>query len=177
MLSGHAGSGKDTAALAFRDYGFKIYSVAENVKLQSSKYHNFPYELTQTQQGKNTVVLSQATSEMKTVRRFLIEDSLHNKIINNDSSFWIRLLVQQIKKDDPDFFVISDWRYKEEYNFLKFAFPEAEIIKIRIVRKSVIILNESSEHELDNERFNFIIHNEGTLSDLSKECAKILNLS
>ena len=176
LLSGYAGSGKDSAALAFKKYGFQVASVAENVKLQSAKYHGFPYELTQTQEGKSTIVKSHKTHENKTVREFLIEDSAQNKIINNDSAFWIRLLVQQIKRDTPDFLVISDWRYKEEYDYLKFVFPEAEIIKVRIIRDSIIASSDKSEHELDNERFNFTIHNNTSLDDLSKECSNILNL-
>jgi len=175
LLSGYAGSGKDSAALIFQTYGFKIASVAENVKRQSAKYHGFLYELTHSQQGKSTMVKSQRTGDIKTVREFLIEDSAQNKLINNDPAFWIRLLVQQIKNEVPKFLVISDWRYKEEYDHLKFAFPEAEIIKVRIVRDSVIVNNDKSEHELDSERFNFMICNNGTLEELHKECSKILN--
>ena len=83
--------------------------------------------------------------------------------------------MQQIKRDNPEFIVISDWRYKEEHEHLKFVFPEAEIIKVRIQRDSISIDKDQSEHELDNEKFNFSIKNNGSLEDLNRECYKLLN--
>ena len=177
LLSGYAGSGKDTAAAIFEQHGFKIYSVAENVKIQSSKYHGYPFKLTQTQEGKKTLVKSLKTHETKTVRQFLIEDSYENKLINNDPAFWIRLLVQPIIKEQPPFFVISDWRYKAEYDHLKFVFPDAELLKVRVSRSSVVPSTDPSEHELDDERFNFVIQNNGSIDDLNTECRKLLNLT
>ena len=177
LISGYSGSGKDTAAAVFNRLGFSVYSVADNVKRQSSEYHGFPYNLTQSQEGKATQVTSKKTKQTKTVRQFLIEDSLENKVLNNDQAFWARLLVQQIKHESPKFLVISDWRYKAEYEHIKFSFPTAELIKIRITRDSVVPSADPSEHELDNEQFNFTIKNNTTINDLNAECYKILNLT
>lgn len=177
LISGFAGSGKDTAANFFYNLGFSTYCFADNVKRQSSLYHGFPLNLTETQEGKKTLVTSTKTHETKTVRQFLIEDSLQNKIINNDPAFWARLLVTQIKRNPPEFFVISDWRYKAEYDHIRYSFPNAELIKLRIIRDTVVPLIDSSEHELDDEQFNFTIKNNGSLEDLHAECSKILNLT
>jgi hypothetical protein len=175
LISGFAGSGKDTAADFFSTLGFSIYRVADNVKRQSALYHGFPLNLTETQEGKKTLVTSTKTNETKSVRSFLIEDSLQNKIINNDPAFWARLLVAQIKREAPDFVVISDWRYKAEYDLIKFEFPDSELIKIRVIRDSVIPSTDPSEHEIDDEKFNFTIHNNGSITQLHAECRKILN--
>ena len=175
LISGFAGSGKDTAAEFFSTLGFSIYRVADNVKRQSALYHGFPLNLTHTQEGKKTLVTSIKTNETQTVRQFLIEDSLQNKIINNDPAFWARLLVSQIKRENPEFVVISDWRYKAEYDLIKFEFPDSDLIKIRITRNSVIPSTDPSEHELDEEKFNFKIQNNGTINDLHAELSKILN--
>jgi len=177
LLSGYSRSGKDTAAAEFSRLGFSVYSFAENVKRQSSMYHGFAYDLTQTQEGKATFVTSEKTQQTKTVRQFLIEDSLANKVINNDPAFWARLLVLQINRTNPDFLVISDWRYKAEYEHIKFAFPDSELITIRINRASVVPSPDPSEHELDNEQFNFTINNNSSIEYLNAECQNILNLT
>lgn len=175
LVSGFSCSGKDTVAEMFCGCGFKRYAVADNVKRQSAEYHGFDYTLTLTQEGKATYVKSVKTTETKSVRTFLIEDSLQNKLINKDSAFWIRLLVKQIQRDNHQYLVISDWRYKAEYEHLKFVFPEAEFLCIRVERDSVIPNNDASEHELDSFPFDHILKNNSTKEVLKQACYKLLN--
>jgi len=175
LLSGFSCSGKDTVADILKNHGFTQYSVAERVKVQSSKYHGYPYELTQTQEGKKKIVTSARTNETRSVRDFLIIDSYLNKVINQDDAFWARLLCKQIQQEMPDLVVISDWRYLAEYEHLKFVFPEATILKVRVKRASITPGDDPSEHELDNMKFDFILQNDSTKEDLAVSCIKILN--
>ena len=58
LISGHAGSGKDALADLFIPMGFKKYAMADSLKSYTSEKHGFPYALTQSQEGKASIVKS-----------------------------------------------------------------------------------------------------------------------
>jgi dephospho-CoA kinase len=174
LLSGYAGSGKDTVADILTNYGFRKYSVADNVKKYSSTLHGFSYSLTQTQEGKNTLVKSDNTNEVKTVREFLIADSFLNKVINKDESYWVKLLSKEILQTSPDKVVISDWRYMEEYEHLKIIFPEADFLKVKVRRADVKPLTDPSEHQLDSVKYHIEIDNNSDKPSLIRKCEDLL---
>lgn len=176
LLSGYAGSGKDTVADILLIYGYKKYSFAENVKKYSSSYHGFLYDLTQTQEGKTALVRSVKTNEVKTVREFLISDSFINKTINNDQSYWAKQLSKDILQSAPDKVVISDWRYIEEYEHLKIIFPEADFLKVRVKRAFVKPMADPSEHQLDLVDHDIEIDNSGDKTFLIKQCELLRKL-
>ena len=175
FLSGYAGSGKDEAAATFQTQGFKRYAFAEEVKLYSSKVHGFDYSLTQTQQGKSTVVKSISTQKSMSVRQFLIDDSAQKKAENSDPAFWARLLAQQITNENPENVVISDWRYTAEIDHFKAVFPTAKIVTVVIQRQSVKPSDDPSEHELDFYVFDHGIPNNGTLEHYRETCIALFN--
>lgn len=175
LLSGYAGSGKDTVADYLKLKGASTFSVAENVKRESANIHGYNYDLTQSQEGKKTIVNSLKTGEKNTVRWFLIEDSLEAKVKNNDEAFWIRLLAKDIVLTNSKLIVISDWRYMAEYTHLKSIFPDAKILTARIVRDSVIPSNDPSEHELDFIKYDHVILNNTSKEDLYIEANSLIN--
>lgn len=176
LISGHAGSGKDALADLFIPMGFKKYAMADSLKSYTSEKHGFPYALTQSQEGKASIVKSIVTNKEVTVRQLLIDDSLEAKLTSQDPAFWARIVAQKLRSERPEYVVISDWRYKEELNHLKTIFPDAELKKIRIIRNNVEPSKDPSEHDLDNFSFNYLVKNNGPLDDLKSECYNILNL-
>jgi hypothetical protein len=176
MVSGYAGSGKDALSELFIPHGYKTYAFADAVKTFVAETHGFPINLTYSQEGKATQILSTKTKKTHTVRQLLINDSLEMKILHNDPAFWAHKVAGQINISRHQQIIISDWRYKAEINYLVSRFPDSIIKKIRIFRKSVTPINDPSEHDLDDYDFDYIVHNTGTLSDLNTECLKILNL-
>jgi hypothetical protein len=62
--------------------------------------------------------------------------------------------------------VISDWRYKREYDYLAREFPEYRILRLRINRLGVSGSPDPSEHDLDEEPMDAVIQNNGGISDL-----------
>jgi dephospho-CoA kinase len=174
LISGYAGSGKDTLADIITKYGYKKYSVADNVKKYSSSLHGFSYDLTQSQIGKRTIVKSEKTNEVKTVRDFLISDSLLNKTLNNDEAYWAKQLSKEILQTSPDKVVISDWRYIEEYEHLKIIFPEAAFLKVRVKRACVKPMLDPSEHQLDLVEYDIEIDNSKDKISLIKDCDELL---
>ena len=176
LISGYSCSGKDTLADLFLPLGFKKYAMADSVKTFSSERHGFPFSLTQSQEGKATLVKSTFSHKEVTVRQLLIEDSLEMKITSQDPAFWACILAKKISKELPEYVVISDWRYKEELNHLKTIFPDATVKKIRVVRDNIVLSSDPSEHDLDNFTFDYVVKNNGPIDILKAECFNILNL-
>lgn len=169
LLTGYAGSGKDTVGSVFQNYGFKRYAVADMLKYYSSEKHGFPFSLTQTQEGKSSLFNN------KSVRQYLIEDAALKKQIYNDPAYWIKPLVELIINEGIQNVVITDWRYNAEITHIQKTFPHAEIVTVRIVRGSVIPLVDESEHELDDYSVDFTIQNNGSFDDLNKAVITTVN--
>jgi len=176
LISGYAGSGKDAAGRVFERLGFRRYGFADALKIESAKNHGYDYALTQTVQGKATLVRSTKTHRTAPVRTFLIEDSAKAKQTHADEGYWAKLVADQIEKETPKFVVITDWRYNSEYSTLRARFPQAKLVRIRVVRPSVQPSPDPSEHNLDSSPVDFTIHNNSTLSILSEQCYQIIEL-
>ena len=160
LITGYAGSGKDAAGSVLQQNGYTRYAYADMLKIQTAHKYGFPFELTQTQEGKGTAVSS------KTVRQLLIEEAALMKELHNDPAYWAKLLAKAIKDSTDSKIVITDWRYTAELANFQEEFPEAEITTLRIYRPSVIPSADPSEHELDNYQCTYTIANDGTLEEL-----------
>jgi len=165
LITGYAGSGKDAAGHVLQKLGYKRYAFADMLKIQCAQKYNFPFELTQTQEGKSTVVLSKSKS--KTVRQVLIEEAALMKEVHNDPAYWAKLLAESIKLDQPNKVVITDWRYTAEIAHFQNEFRATPITTVRIQRSSVVQSQDPSEHELDNSSCNYTILNDGTLEEFN----------
>lgn len=109
-----------------------------------------------------------------TVRQLLID-------LGNDfgrkyqSDLWVCNLehrVNQLSKGKTAAAVVTDCRFRNEFDYLK----SAGFYQIRLMRNSHTKIDDVSETNqdgiLDNE-FDYVIHNNGTLDDLIKEARKI----
>lgn len=168
LLAGYAGSGKDTAGLVFQKVGYKRYAVADMVKHYSAKRHGFSFDLTQTQEGKMVL------HNNKTVRQYLIDDAAEKKAENNDPAYWIKLMAELIVTDGISDIVVTDWRYHAELTHLKEAFPNAKFTTIRVVRDSVVPLDDISEHELDSVCTDYVVKNNDSFDYLNESLLLIL---
>ena len=167
LLAGYAGSGKDTVGALFTKAGYKRVAFADRVKTHSAEIHGFPFELTQTQEGKSTVVKSKSSKLEAPVRWFLIDESRRMKEVSNDPAYWARAVSTDIRTLNQNI-VITDWRYKAEYNLIKEQFPNATIMRVRVLR-NVVVSDDPSEHEIDHEHYDCVLRNYGTLDDLRAE--------
>lgn len=154
LVSGYAGSGKDTFSDLSLKCGYKKYAFANAVKKFTAEKHGFPYELTLTQEGKTHMIGSQS------VRQLLISESLEMKTKSDDPAYWAKLLIKDLQGDK---IIISDWRYTAEYDQIKISFPDAKLTRLRIIRKLYIKIDDPSEHELDYSDFDIIVQNDGPL--------------
>jgi len=160
LLNGWSKSGKDTCAdYLVETYGFRKFSFAEAAKIQASNEYSFPYELTQTQEGKDTFL----PEHNKTVRQVIIEYA--NAMRAKSPDVWAKAVADEIKKhQSPLNFVISDWRLLEELLTLQWSLIGSEIIPIHIVRPSQLIspVPDPTEYSLLGFPFKYIITNPGT---------------
>jgi dephospho-CoA kinase len=170
-MTGYAGSGKDEAGKVFK--GYTRYAFADMLKLFSAERHNFPFALTQTQEGKATKIQSAYNNSVASVREFLISDSAEMKQAHNNPAFWAKLLAKKIKDEQPKKVVITDWRYNAEFKNFKEEFINSKITTLRIFRNSVTPLKDPSEHELDQVVCDYTIQNNSTIEMLK---AKVLHL-
>ncbi len=169
LISGYAGSGKDTFADYFiemcekNNSSYKRYAFADKVKEEVSNMFKIPIDTFFTQAGKKSIV--ETKEGPKTCRELLIEHSaLMKRVISND--YWAKLVCTEIDTT-KDFILITDWRYNVEYESVHSYFGEHTIITVRIINPSVSILSDSSEHELDLRVFNYVINNNSS-KDLFK---------
>lgn len=72
-------------------------------------------------------------------------------------------------EEQPKTAVITDWRFKHEYHKMNESFGDENIVTIRVERKGLNIIDDITEHDLDDFLdFDFIIPNNGSLQDLEE---------
>ena len=166
LLSGWSNSGKSTAAeILSQRHGAKVFAFADELKKIVAQEFQFPFEWTQTQEGKQRLA-----PNGKSVRELLIQRGQEIRAEKNDPGFFARLVAKQISdlQNKDIFCVISDWRLKIELQTLKQELPTVEIFTIRIQRQDQEmspVLDSLTEHELDTFSFDYILKNSGTNKD------------
>ena len=82
---------------------------------------------------------------------------------------WVKLTESKIK---DDLVVISDFRFKEEYEYLK---KFHKVITIKVERDLKNDDKDESENDLNDFKFDYVINNNGTLIETEKQVIKILS--
>jgi dephospho-CoA kinase len=162
LLSGWAGSGKDSAAeLLVDEMSFERVAFADVLKAEVSAAAGIPVAMFY----ENALKDSPLKDSTITPRELLIRYAIERKKLDPDA--YSRIVVAHILKGKRSCYVISDWRFRHEYEFLYQKLSENYcIIRGRIIRSSVNISSDSTEHDLDDEYMDFTIHNDGSISDL-----------
>ena len=74
------------------------------------------------------------------------------------------MIADIIQKTGSKRVVISDWRYRNEYDVIRTFFTK--VVRVRVTRPGVVQSPEPSEHDLDNESMDIEIANGGSISML-----------
>ena len=184
MISGYCGSGKDLAAdYLVKTHNFTKMAIANELKLLVAKKYNIDHNLTLTQAGKK-IVIDFPIFGKKTIRELLIEEAVFQKQRMGPNIF-INHLIDKIKINDVIYrdthqenIVISDFRYTNEFeqvynmfNIAKYRINEtngesAKVITIKLNRFDEPPINDISETQLDNFKFDFVIDNKKSIDDL-----------
>jgi hypothetical protein len=163
LLTGYAGSGKDAAAALMAeemDYFRTAFATPlreEVVAATGLAAHHF-----HDRSLKDHPLPSHGG---RTPRELLLGHA-HTRWAK-DPDVYARHVAETIRLWRPHTrFVVSDWRYEREYAFLRAAFPNAEIRRVRVQRATVAPREDEPEHDLDGAAMDLVIWNDGSISDL-----------
>lgn len=97
-----------------------------------------------------------------------------------DKDFWVKQVAKTIQAIDyADYFIITDFRFPNEYYSLKDMLPGALIVPIKIDRKierDGFIHQHPSELALDDfKHFAEVIDNNGTLEETEKNVKEVIS--
>lgn len=99
------------------------------------------------------------------------------KEVFNDPALWVPEAEEKVKsaKLQGNSVIITDLRYKDEWKMIK----KYKIVTLRLngERRGTYTgdPNHKSEVDLDDEEWDFIIENDGSLEDLEKKAKDFLN--
>ena len=171
LLSGFAGSGKDTvASLLVNLLGSQatIGSFAGAAKDAVAAQYNLNRHLLDTQEGKASIVVF--PTRQLTVRELLIEYAEGEKRRAGNPAVW----AERIAPPTTPHWILSDWRFLDELLYLRMRFPRAAVHTLRITRPSVHSSASHTEHDLDLFHFEYVVDNSGSLLYLANQIQKIL---
>jgi hypothetical protein len=175
MLSGWARSGKDAAAaLLEEEFDFTRVAFADALKRDVATRTGLP--LTDFITAAKDMPLREPCSlypEMKTPRDILLAHAL--KIRAGNPNFYSEIIAEILRSDINGSWVISDWRYRAEYETLRSLIQDVRILRVRIERPGIVPSVDPSEHDLDTDPMDIVLHNSGTISDLRAALRAILH--
>ncbi len=173
MLSGKAGSGKDTVCnYIVENYpGYRQYAFANCLKDYVGAMYGISDTLLYTQEGKKRMINVKETQ--MSIRDILILEARRKRDV--DPNYWVNLVISKILADRPEKVVISDFRYPNEFYEMSKYFDINNITSVNIVREDYIFIMDSSETSLDNFEHDVRIYNNSDKFDLFRKVDFILD--
>jgi hypothetical protein len=171
LLSGYAGSGKDTTANILANLLGDLAtwdSFAGAVKDDVATMYEFSREYLDTQEGKSRR-LQFPDGSWKTVRDLLIEHAEGQKQLTHPG-IW----AERLKTPTTPHWILSDWRFVDELTTIRMRFPHAAIHTVRITRPGIVPSHSYTEHELDAFAYEYTIDNAGSLLYIANQVKSIL---
>ena len=175
MLSGWARSGKDAAAeLLVEEFDFTRVAFADALKRDVAARTGLPLsDFTTSAKDYPLRAPCPMFPEAKVPRDIMLAHAL--RVRAGNPNFYSEFVAGLIRSDSTKRWVVSDWRYRAEYDTLRTHIPDVRILRIRIERPGVVASADPSEHDLDNAPMDYILHNSGTISDLRGMLRMILH--
>ncbi len=173
LISGYAGSGKDTVAGILRnilgDALSATASFAGAVKDEVAAVYDFDRAVLDTQEGKARHI-KLADGRRTTIRDLLIHHAETTKQKTGDAAIWAK----RIAPPAVAHWILSDWRFLEELHSLQARFPESRIHTVRVLRPGVHPSASHTEHQLDAFVYEYTIENSGSLLYIGTQISRIL---
>lgn len=169
LFSGHAGSGKDTAAGVIKDIlhssGYSVLTVhyADLLKFTLREFMGWD-------------------GEKDPRGRQLLQTIGTDVVRAADENYWVNYIVFMLKHLPLlyDYVLIPDARFPNEIDAVKNAFPNANVKHARVIRRQIEEQPDDgwraheSETALDSYPHDIVIRNDGDLNDLRSTCRAVL---
>jgi adenylate kinase family enzyme len=162
FIRGFAGAGKDTLGKIFTErFGYTRFAFADFLKQMVSEKYDVPLAVLHSQEGKREICPRTGQSW----RQVLLNEASEQRAANPDifASMCADAIEHASIQDDK--FVITDWRFPNEFRVLYDRFPTAQICTVLIRRKSqngVSPVQHPSEYLLIDTIPDFIVDNNTT---------------
>lgn len=168
LISGYAGSGKDTLSLYLQREllleNKNVYMRAFATRVKECAYKEFMWDGNKDKKG----------------RRLLQDIGMAGR--EYDENLWVKYVLMEfagwyLPDHLNDFIIISDWRFPNEYEYCQKLFLET--IRVRIVSNRVdpleVMYLHVSEHSLPSDPmyYDYTIHNDKDLIALQVEAKEL----
>ena len=174
LLSGWAGSGKDTAAaLLVDELEFVRLAFADALKEDVARLTGIPLAVFHSAR-KNVALTTPVAAfpEAQTPRDILIKRAATVRATAPDT--YAEVVARAI--GNSGCYAISDWRYLNEYEVIRHRLPvRATVLRVRVERPDMPTMADPTEHYLDNEPFDAIVQNDGSISDLRDKIKAVVH--
>lgn len=177
LVAGWAGSGKDTvASILVSDHGFHRLAFADPLKEDVSRRTGLPLATFHDPAVKDVPLDGHPASQ--TPRALLIERAA--EVRATDPDHYARIIgehiLEEIAETGQRMFVISDWRYRREYEHLR-SLPGLRLLCIRVERPGIQPSAHPSENDLERHpAITTVIWNDGSLADLRDTVSYFLQI-
>ncbi len=178
FLSGWAGSGKDAAAaLLVEEMQFHRLAFADTLKEDVAAVTGIP--LATFHSAKKNQTLETPCSQYPTARTYrdlLLQHAIAVRAHNPDTfARHVGDHIQGLLPMQPRI-VISDWRFPNEYAHIRERFvTQAVLVCVCIERPGIVPSTDPSEHYLDTTLMDWVITNDGSISDLRDSVKRMVH--
>lgn len=166
LVSGWATSGKDAVAVALGQYGYRRVAFADPLKRHVAAATGISEAVFHSRTLKDRPFTGSPPPRYPTARTprdVLLQHAITARA--RDPDIYAREIATEIR-DNPGIhhWVISDWRYRREYTFLRGE--GFELIRVRVNRPGVVPSTDPTEHDLADVEMDHVIDNNASLEDL-----------
>lgn len=169
ILSGKSGSGKSTVANHLEaNHGFTEIAFADCLKSLVSLLFNVPVACLYDQEFKEKAIPGFENWTYRTALQFIGTELFRKQF---DDKIWVKILINEMRRCSAvKNWVISDARFGDEVSLLREAFPEANVLDMRMERPGLPSVGLSG-HESEKLEFesSWIMSNHRSVDDLKIE--------
>jgi len=174
LVSGWATSGKDAVAIALGQYGYRRVAFADPLKRHVAAATGISEAVFHSRTLKDRPFTGSPPARYPTARTprdILLQHAVAAR--ERDPDIYAREIATEIRNNPGiHHWVISDWRYRREYAFLRGE--NYELVRIRVRRPGVVPSADPTEHDLADQEMDHIIENNASLEELRQTVAQTL---
>jgi hypothetical protein len=170
VLSGNKGVGKDTVANFMQDMFHytlcKTFAFAKPIKEITSILLDTPVETLDDNKDKSVheIGLTELSKSITPRNYYTTIGDMFCKTFGKE--VFAKIILKQIEESNFEFNIITDMRFRHEYNLLKELKPIFIRVKSNRVKLDTTHYSETDLLYLSDDAFDYVIDNSGTIRDL-----------